>query len=188
MRQFLIRLVTLFLFFISISCSTTSKLNKKTLDSRITILEEENKYLKREIEVIKSQIRELSNNFPRPHEGNTEREDIRINDSVKLNNAIMKFDNTSHDFGTIKAGNSVSYTYKFKNTGNIPLQITNAKGSCGCTVPKWPKAKIEPGDEGEILVTFNSKGKKGHQHKSITITANTNPTATRLYIKATIEE
>ena len=111
-----------------------------------------------------------------------------MEEHVATNTATIEFDSTSFDFGTIGAGASVSHTFKFKNTGNFPLKITNAKGSCGCTVPKWPKEAIEPGQQGSILVTFNSKGKKGHQHKSITITANTTPATTRVYIKATIKE
>ena len=66
------------------------------------------------------------------------------------------------------------------------MLISNAKGSCGCTVPKWPKEAIAPGASGEIQVTFNSRGKKGKQHKSVTLTANTDPANTRLYIKADV--
>jgi len=94
----------------------------------------------------------------------------------------MNFGESSFDFGTIDEGEKVSHVYKFENTGNEPLVISNAKGSCGCTVPKWPKNPIAPGESGEILVTFNSKGKTGKQTKRVTITANTDPAQTFLTI------
>ena len=90
------------------------------------------------------------------------------------------------DFGTIDEGEKVSHVYKFTNTGEEPLIISNAKGSCGCTVPKWPKDPIAPGEKGEILVEFNSKNKKGKQSKRVTITANTNPTQSFLTIKGDV--
>ena len=71
-------------------------------------------------------------------------------------------------------------------TGDQPLMITNAKGSCGCTVPEWPKEPIMPGETGVIKVEFNSKGKKGVQSKRVTITANTEPVQTFLTIKGEI--
>jgi len=98
----------------------------------------------------------------------------------------MVFEETEFDFGTIDEGEKVSHVYKFKNTGEEPLIISNAKGSCGCTVPKWPKDPIGPGENGEILVEFNSKNKKNKQSKRVTITANTNPTQSFLTIKGDV--
>ena len=94
----------------------------------------------------------------------------------------MNFEESTFDFGTIDAGEKVSHTYKFTNSGNEPLVIKDAKGSCGCTVPKWPKEPIAPGATGEILVEYNSKGKKGKETKRVTITANTSPAQTFLTI------
>lgn len=95
-----------------------------------------------------------------------------------------------YDFGTIDEGEVVEHVYKFKNTGNEPLTITNAKGSCGCTVPDWPRTPIAAGEIGEIVVKFNSKGKGkvggGAQAKKVTITANTEPAQTYLTIKGTV--
>lgn len=94
------------------------------------------------------------------------------------------------DYGTIDEGEIVEHVYKFKNTGSEPLSISNAKGSCGCTVPDWPRNPILPGESGEILVKFNSKGKGkvggGAQSKKVTITANTDPAKTYLTIKGTV--
>ncbi len=93
---------------------------------------------------------------------------------------------TEHEFGTIDEGDVVAHVFKFKNTGEEPLVLTNAKGSCGCTVPTWPKEPIAPGETGEINVEFNSKGKSGKQNKKVTLTANTNPAQTFLYVKGEV--
>ena len=98
----------------------------------------------------------------------------------------IEFAETEFDFGTVDQGESVSHVYTFTNTGNEPLIISNAKGSCGCTVPKWPKEPIAPGETGELLVEFNSKGKKNKQNKKVTITANTNPAQTFIYLKGDV--
>jgi uncharacterized cupredoxin-like copper-binding protein len=87
----------------------------------------------------------------------------------------MKFEYTTHDFGKIQEGDKVTYKFNFANTGKSPLIIVDAVASCGCTIPTWPKAPIKPGDGGQIVVTFNSAGKKDLQDKMVTITANTNP-------------
>ena len=99
---------------------------------------------------------------------------------------VMTFDETEFDYGIVDQGEKVQHTYKFKNTGNEPLIISNAKGSCGCTVPSWPKEPIPVGGTGEIDVVFDSKGKKGKQSKRVTITANTDPTQTFLTIKGEV--
>ena len=98
----------------------------------------------------------------------------------------IQFTETEYDFGTIEQGKAVKHSYKFKNTGSEPLIINSAKGSCGCTVPNWPKEPIAPGKEGEISVEFDSKGKSGMQNKKVTITANTNPQQTFIYMKGNV--
>lgn len=98
----------------------------------------------------------------------------------------VQFTETEFDFGTIDSGESVTHDYKFKNTGNEPLIINSAKGSCGCTVPSWPKEPIAPGADGIISVQFDSKGKSGAQNKKVTITANTNPQQTFIYLKGNV--
>lgn len=83
------------------------------------------------------------------------------------------FAETQFAFGKINEGDKVEHVFKFKNTGDKDLIIANAWGSCGCTVPEYPKEPIKPRAEGEIKVTFNSTGKKGEQHKSVTVQMNT---------------
>ncbi len=100
----------------------------------------------------------------------------------------IEFEENEFDWGTITQGEKVSYVFKFTNTGNEPLLIKKAKGSCGCTVPQWPKAPIAPGEQGEISVVFNSKGKMGKQSKRVTITANTDPGQTFLTVKGEIKK
>jgi hypothetical protein len=99
----------------------------------------------------------------------------------------IKYDNEKFNFGTCDEGEIVKHFFKFKNTGNEPLIISNAKGSCGCTVPTWPKEPVPPGGEGEIKVEFNSKGKPGPQSKRVTVTANTIPTETFLEISGDVK-
>lgn len=98
----------------------------------------------------------------------------------------IEFTESTFDFGTIDEGEKVSHVYKFKNTGTEPLIIKDAKGSCGCTVPQWPKEPVAVGETGEMLVEFNSKGKSGAQNKRVTITANTNPGQTFINIKGEV--
>ena len=87
----------------------------------------------------------------------------------------FNFEKELHDFGQLVDGEKVSYSFKFTNSGDAPLIISNAKGSCGCTVPNWSRDPIAPGESGSIDVTFNSSGRSGKQNKAITLTANTNP-------------
>ena len=99
----------------------------------------------------------------------------------------FKFDVETYDFGTIKQGESVTYDFNFSNTGKEPLIISEAHGSCGCTVPVWPKEPLKKGDKGQIKVTFNSAGKQGMQDKTITITSNASDSPKVLHIKGTVE-
>jgi len=101
--------------------------------------------------------------------------------------AKMEFEETVYDFGTVKKGKKVTHTYEFKNTGKVPLVITDARGNCGCTVPTFPKQPIEPGKEGKIKVVFDSTNFEDRIGKKITITANTYPNLTKLMIKGNIE-
>jgi hypothetical protein len=98
----------------------------------------------------------------------------------------VQFKESEFDFGKIDQGESVTHSYTFTNTGSEPLIISSAKGSCGCTVPKWPKEPIAPGETGELLVEFNSKGKRGVQNKKVTITANTSPQQSFIYLKGEV--
>lgn len=90
------------------------------------------------------------------------------------------FYETTYDFGKITQGEKRDHIYKFKNTGKSDLIISSAEGSCGCTIPEYTKEPVKPGQESAIHVIFNSEGKHGAQHKTVTVIANTIPNATQI--------
>lgn len=98
----------------------------------------------------------------------------------------MEFAAYQYDFGQVKQGDLVTNVFTFTNTGEHPLIITSVKGSCGCTVPQWPKHPILPGETASITVEFDSKGKLGLQSKKVTMTANTNPMQSFCYLNGEI--
>tara|TARA_B110000483_G_scaffold224652_1_gene283619 strand:- start:122 stop:703 length:582 start_codon:yes stop_codon:yes gene_type:complete len=100
----------------------------------------------------------------------------------------MAFAETSHDFGAINQDSKHTKVFEFKNTGDKPLLIETARGSCGCTVPNYPKQPIPPGETGEIEVVYSPGKQKGKQNKSVTIIANTEPRTTVLQIAADVAE
>lgn len=95
----------------------------------------------------------------------------------------ISFTKQIHDYGTLRYGANGQCTFEFTNTGNAPLIISDAKGSCNCTVPEWPKEPIPPGGKGKIIVKYDTK-KSGPINKSVTITSNaTNEAVVMLRIK-----
>ena len=108
----------------------------------------------------------------------TERDEV----SKKL--PVMAFEKQEHDFGNIVQGTPQETVFTFTNTGDAPLIITDARSSCGCTVPQYPKnTPIAPGDTGELVVKFNGSG-KNQVTKTVTVTANTAKGSELLRIKA----
>lgn len=87
----------------------------------------------------------------------------------------IQMDEESFDFGEMQQGESVTHDFVLKNIGDDNLIISSAKGSCGCTVPEWPKEPISKGEEATIKVTFNSAGKSGKQNKTVTLVTNAIP-------------
>ena len=104
------------------------------------------------------------------------------------NQAEFKFEGEEFNFGTITQGESVTHEFNFTNTGNEPLIISKAQGSCGCTVPVYPKEPIMKGQTATIKVTFNSTGKLGIQDKTVTITSNAKQNPMVLHVKGSIEK
>lgn len=104
--------------------------------------------------------------------------------------AEIKFDKTTHNFGTFSEKEpKVSCSFTFTNVGEAPLVINQAIASCGCTVPEYTKNPIQPGEKGEIKVTYNGTGKfPGHFKKSITVRTNGAVEMTRLYIEGDMTE
>jgi uncharacterized protein (DUF58 family) len=98
----------------------------------------------------------------------------------------IDFTKETHDYGTVKYGADGTCTFEFKNTGNAPLIISNAKGSCGCTVPEWPKEPIAPGAKASIKVKYDTN-RPGVINKNVTITSNAvNSPEKVIYIKGTV--
>lgn len=96
------------------------------------------------------------------------------------------FETDMHDFGQLMAGETISYSFKFTNTGNADLIISGCDASCGCTVADYPKERIAPGKTGYITVSFKSQGMSGQQIKEVVVASNTQPAKTRLRISATV--
>ena len=104
--------------------------------------------------------------------------------------AEIKFDKTTHDFGTFSEEKPiVSCTFTFTNVGNAPLVIHQAIASCGCTVPEYTQEPVLPGKTGTVKVTYNGTGRyPGHFRKSITQRTNAETEMLRLYIEGDMEE
>lgn len=100
----------------------------------------------------------------------------------------VNFANYEHDFGNIKQDSENKYVFSFTNTGTEPLIIEQANGSCGCTVPNYPKNPIPPGGTGEIEVEYKPGKQENAQTKEVTVIANTEPRETKLRIKAFVQK
>ena len=99
--------------------------------------------------------------------------------NAQVAGAEVTFEKDVHDYGTVKQGGNGECEFKFTNTGTEPLIISDAKGSCGCTVPEWPKTPIKPGESAVIKVKYDTK-RVGPINKNVTVTSNatTEPTKT----------
>ncbi len=98
----------------------------------------------------------------------------------------FSFGEVFHNFGDVTEGEVVTHIFEFTNSGEAPLVITNAQGSCGCTVPDWPRTPIAPGESGTIKVSFNSASRSGRQDKTVTLSANTVPNTKVLKITSNV--
>jgi hypothetical protein len=99
----------------------------------------------------------------------------------------FKFQVMEYNFGTIKQGDKINRDFDFTNVGKEPIIISEAHGSCGCTVPQWPKEPIAKGQKATIKVTFNSAGKMGQQDKTVTINSNAKNSPIVLHLKGNVE-
>lgn len=100
------------------------------------------------------------------------------------NKAEIKFDKTTHDYGTFPESNKVSCVFTFTNIGDAPLVIHQAVASCGCTVPEYTQEPVMPGKTGTIKVTYDGTGKyPGHFKKSITLRTNAKTEMIRLFVE-----
>ena len=95
---------------------------------------------------------------------------------------IFKFKEEIHDYGTVPEGPKAECDFEFKNVGKKPITISNAKGSCGCTVPDWPREPILPGKSGKIHVSYNTDGRPGRIDKIVTVTSDAAQNVIMLHI------
>lgn len=118
-------------------------------------------------------------------------------DIIKNPNSAQGYDNSEkmpkivfetdmHDFGQLMAGEVISYSFKFTNTGNADLVISGCDASCGCTVADYPHERIAPGKSSYITVSFKSQGMSGQQLKEVIVASNAQPARTKLRISATV--
>lgn len=100
----------------------------------------------------------------------------------------ISFKETEHNFGKVKeVDGDVTHEFKFTNTGDSDLLITNVQVTCGCTTPDWTKTPVEPGKEGKVSVKYSTKNRPGRFAKTITIsTNNTDGEKTKLTIKGEV--
>jgi hypothetical protein len=124
---------------------------------------------------------------------NARRKD-KIGDDAETQKALALKDSTTvqiidsaYNFGKVTDGEKVEYSYRFKNTGTKPLVVIEAHASCGCTVPQKPEKPILPGETGFIKIVFDSKGRVGEAHKTITVASNANPEFPQLILTGTVE-
>ncbi|MCZ2357333.1 MAG: DUF1573 domain-containing protein [Bacteroidia bacterium] len=107
-------------------------------------------------------------------------------ETAQSKSPAIVFAQNTYNFGKATQGEVVKYTFKFTNTGKSDLILSNVQASCGCTTPSWSRDPIKPGNSGEIQVAFNTAGKMGPQKKAVTITANTEPAVTMIYIEGEV--
>lgn len=91
---------------------------------------------------------------------------------ARFNAPGIQFENTTFNFGNLRQGEVAEHAFTFRNTGDRPLEIRNVRTSCGCTASEWTREPIAPGGTGRIVARFNSAGKSGHQHKTLTVETN----------------
>ena len=100
---------------------------------------------------------------------------------------VIEFDKNNHDFGEILEGEIAETEFRFTNVGKSDLIISDASGSCGCTVPDYPKnSPIKPGESGKIIVKFDSNNRPGMQRKAVTLITNTSKGKQILNIKSIV--
>lgn len=106
--------------------------------------------------------------------------------AVNANPTTVQIIDSVFDFGKVAEGEVVEFSYRFKNTGSNPLIVSEAKASCGCTVPEKPEAPVMPGETGFIKAKFNSEGRAGMAHKTVTVSSNASPAFPELLLKGEV--
>lgn len=109
-------------------------------------------------------------------------------ETPEMDGPVMTFETTTVQYGEIEKGADPLRSVKFTNTGNQPLVINNARGSCGCTVPSYPKEPIMPGESNVIEVRYDTK-RVGPINKTVKIKTNEGPQVQHvLYVKGKVSD
>ena len=106
---------------------------------------------------------------------------------ISPNAGKFKFKEETHDYGEVMEGPLAETDFEFKNEGKEPIVISEAHGSCGCTVPKWPQEPILPGKKGVIHVAYTTQGRQGPINKDVTINSNAVQQPMVLHIRGTVK-
>lgn len=101
---------------------------------------------------------------------------------------VIVLDSAAYNFGEIMEGDKAEHTFQLINTGAKNFIISRAEGSCGCTVPEYPKDPVAPGDTASIKVTFNSAGKHDEQNKTVTVHCNVASRSLMLYMRGFVKK
>ena len=117
---------------------------------------------------------------------NAPKTEQEMNNLVSSSPTTVQMLDSVYDFGKIKEGSLVEYSFRFKNTGTNPLVITSAVGSCGCTVAEKPEQPVLPGEIGYLKVKFDSQNRVGEAHKTVTVSANVATGFPELLIKGEV--
>ncbi|MEJ5055535.1 DUF1573 domain-containing protein [Sphingobacterium sp. MYb382] len=106
--------------------------------------------------------------------------------SMALAIGEFRFEKETHDFGSIPQNKPASYDFKFSNTGDAPIIITEVKPACGCSVAEFTRTPIKPGDSGVITVTYNAAA-TGPFTKQFTVKSNTKTPIKTLTVKGSVD-
>lgn len=117
--------------------------------------------------------------------GDIDEEEAKRLKELEATITTMTFDRLKHDFGKVTEDSDNRTSFVVKNTGKNPLTIESVSASCGCTTPIKPEKPIQPGKSDKIEVVFHPKpGQLNEQTKTVTVTANTEPSMSVLTITA----
>lgn len=111
-----------------------------------------------------------------------------VDDASAVEQGVIAFEEIVFDFGKVKEGAVVDHVFKFKNTGNAPVIVSQVAASCGCTTPSFTREPVLPGKTGEIEVSFNSLGQVGTQQKIVTVSSNAENRVTTVQIRGVVEK
>ena len=112
-----------------------------------------------------------------------------VNSVVAQDKAKIAFEKTDHNFGSFKESDGVqTVSFKFTNTGSVPLILSNVRASCGCTTPKWTREPVPPKGSGEIQVSYNPQNRPGAFNKSVTVTSNAENSTVMLSVSGQVNQ